>query len=95
MHFLNGKLVQEKDLLISPRDLGFARGYAVFDFLITYGGRPFMLERHIERLLQSAKLISLPVPWSKKQIVDWVKKTVAQNRNGEEKSTTPRINSRD
>ncbi len=40
-HFLNGKLVTEEDLRISPRDLGFTRGYAVFDFLVTYHGQAF------------------------------------------------------
>lgn len=85
-HFLNGKLVEEKDLLISPRDLGFSRGYAVFDFLVTYGGRPFMLEAHIERFLNSAKLLDLSIPWSKRQIMNWVKETVAANADGSEKS---------
>src|ERR1051325_4080068 len=68
IHFLNGQLVTETELRLSPRDLGFTRGYAVFDFLITYHGKPFMLDWHIERLLNSAKQIGLAVPWSKTQI---------------------------
>jgi len=85
-HFLNGKLVSEEELKISPRDLGFSRGYAVFDFLRTYQNhKPFLLERHIDRLLNSAKLIHLPVPWSREELKNWVLKTLAANPGGDEK----------
>ncbi len=79
IHFLDGKFVDEEHLLISPRDLGFSRGYAAFDFLITSGGRPFMLDRHIDRLFNSCQTISLSVPWSKQQVADWVQQTVDIN----------------
>jgi branched-chain amino acid aminotransferase len=85
-HFLNGKLVTEKGLRISPRDLGFTRGYAVFDFLITYHGKPFMLDRHLERLLRSANHIGLTVPWSKTQIHAWIMTTLRANKGKEEKA---------
>jgi branched-subunit amino acid aminotransferase/4-amino-4-deoxychorismate lyase len=79
IHFLNGKFVSEKDLLISPRDLGYSRGFAVFDFLETYEQKPFMLERHIDRLFMSAETISLDIPWSKKEVTTWVLKTIEAN----------------
>lgn len=78
-HFLNGQLVNEEQLLISPRDLGFTRGYAVFDFLRTYNQKPFKLDKHLDRLLTSAKLIELPVPWPKDQLKKWVNEVLAAN----------------
>jgi len=84
IHFLNGQFVDEEHLLISPRDLGFSRGYAAFDFMITSGGFPFMLDRHIERLFHSCQTISLNVPWSKQQVADWVQQTVEVNELGNE-----------
>jgi len=84
IHFLDGKFVNEEQLLISPRDLGFSRGYAAFDFMITSGGRPFMLDRHIDRLFNSCETISLNVPWSKQQVADWVQQTVDVNELGNE-----------
>lgn len=86
VHLLNGKLVKESELVIPVRDLGFLRGYAVFDFLITYKRRPFMFEKHIDRLFNSAKLIGLSIPWSKEQIRNLVLKTLAANSDGEEKA---------
>lgn len=78
-HFLNGRLVKESELLISPRDLGYSRGYAVFEFMVTSGGRPFMMDKHLERLYESAKSISLPLPWKKETIAEWVLLTLEAN----------------
>jgi len=79
IHFLNGKFVSEKDLLISPRDLGYSRGYAVFDFLITYQQRPFLLQKHIDRLFLSAETIGLSIPWSKEEISQLTMETLNAN----------------
>jgi branched-chain amino acid aminotransferase len=85
-HFLNGKFVAEEKLLISPRDLGFARGYAVADFLVTHNLKPFKLAQHIDRLYKSAEVIGLRVPWTKEQVSDWVSETLAKNDDNEEKT---------
>ncbi|MDP3735546.1 MAG: aminotransferase class IV [bacterium] len=85
-HFLNGALVSDEKLFISPRDIGFSRGFAVFDFLKTYPHhRPFKLEEHLDRLYNSARLIGLEVPWSKEEMEAWVMKTLAANQTSEEK----------
>lgn len=87
MHFLNGKFVSDEELKISPRDLGFSRGYAVFDFLRTYPHhRPFKLTEHIERLFHSANLIGLQMPWSEEEVRASVLETLAANDTSEEKN---------
>lgn len=84
-HFLNGQIVSEDQLVISPRDIGYSRGYGVFDFLRTYGQRPFKLVEHVDRLFRSAELIGLAVPWGKDEVIEWVTQTLAANPDGEEK----------
>jgi branched-chain amino acid aminotransferase len=87
MHFLNGKFISEDELVVSARDVGFSRGYAVFDFLITYSHhRPFKLSRHIDRLFNSAHYIGLKTPWSKEQVSQWVLETLEKNESEAEKS---------
>ena len=86
IHFLNGKFVTEEKLLISPRDLGFVRGYAVADFIVTYNNKPFKLSEHIDRLFKSAEIIGLRIPWSKIQIVNWAKETLDKNDKDAEKT---------
>ena len=86
IHFLNGEFVTEENLLISPRDLGFARGYAVSDFLVTHNFRPFKLSGHIDRLFMSAEAIGIKIPWSKEQIAKWIQETLDKNDKNLEKT---------
>jgi len=86
IHFLNGKFVTEENLLISPRDLGFSRGFAVHDFIVTYNNNPFRLTQHLDRLFKSADIIGLKIPWSKEQIVTWVKEALDKNDKKTEKT---------
>ncbi len=69
MHFfIHGQYVTEAEAKISVLDLGLIRGYGVFDYLRTYGGRPFHLQEHLERLFYSAKTVGIPIPYSRKEI---------------------------
>lgn len=86
IHFLNGKFIEEKDLKVSARDLGFSRGFAVFAFFITYNGKPFMSWQQVDRLFKSASLINLKIPYSKGQMHDWALQTLAKNNDGTEKA---------
>lgn len=86
VHFLNGKFVTDDELLISPKDLGFTRGYAVADFLVTHNKIPFKLSEHADRLFKSAEIIGLHIPWTKTQIISWVKETLEKNNDDTEKT---------
>jgi branched-subunit amino acid aminotransferase/4-amino-4-deoxychorismate lyase len=48
--------------VVHADDEGFLRGRAVFETLRVYGGSPFRLEAHLERLRRSAALVGLPEP---------------------------------
>jgi len=86
IHFLDGQFVEDQDLKVSVRDLGFSRGFAVFAFFVTYNGRPFMAEKQVERLFKSASLINLTIPYTKEQIYQWALEALAKNNNGKEKA---------
>ena len=57
-------LVDPSTPVIVADDEGFARGRAAFTTLRVYGGRPFRLQEHLERLASSAARIGLPSPVS-------------------------------
>ncbi|MBM3156678.1 MAG: hypothetical protein FJ004_05275 [Chloroflexi bacterium] len=59
--YLNGALVPRSQARISPFDLGFLYGYGLFETMRAYSGRIFRLERHLERLTNSGKLLGLSV----------------------------------
>lgn len=86
IHFLNGKFVRENQLLISPRDLGYVRGYAVNDYIVTFHNKPFRLSEHIDRLFRSAERFELKIPWSKVQVAAWVQQTLDKNGKDIEKT---------
>lgn len=86
VHMINGKLVLEKDLMIPVRDLGLLRGFAVFDFLVTYHNKAFMVDEHVNRLLTSASSINLYHPWSKKQVKNMITRTLLANKETYDKT---------
>ena len=64
IYYVNGEFIPASAAQIGLNDLGFVRGYGVFDVLRTYGVTPFGLRAHLERLQHSAAQIDLPLPWS-------------------------------
>ena len=53
-------LVDPTEPVIRADDEGLLRGRAAFETLRVYGGRPFRLEAHLERLAASSRSIGLP-----------------------------------
>ncbi|MCS7019765.1 MAG: aminotransferase class IV [Cytophagales bacterium] len=53
--------VEKGHLLIN--DIGLLRGYALFDYCRTYGGKPFMRELYLQRFQHSAALMGIPFPF--------------------------------
>jgi branched-chain amino acid aminotransferase len=66
--FLNDRFVDRKEAVVSVFDHGFLYGDGVYETLRAYGGRIFMLPRHLARLERSAQLIGLAPPLAEK---DW------------------------
>jgi branched-chain amino acid aminotransferase len=57
---VNGELVGASEARVPVRDDGFLRGDGAFEVVRVYLGRPFELERHIERLARSCGALRLP-----------------------------------
>jgi branched-chain amino acid aminotransferase len=57
---LDGIVMDAADAHISVLDEGLLRGDGVFEVVRIYGGRPFGLEEHLERMVRSAESIRLP-----------------------------------
>jgi branched-chain amino acid aminotransferase len=78
--YLNGKLVDKKDAKVSVFDHGYLYGDGVFEGIRVYNCLVFKLREHIDRLFESAHSIMLPIPLSKKEIIDAVIRTLKVNR---------------
>lgn len=82
-YYIDGDFVPAEEAVLPVNDLAILRGFAVFELLRTYGGRPFFLEAHIERLEGSARHIGLHFPWTHAELADIVRRTLARNRFAE------------
>ena len=77
--YVDGEYVEEARAALPLTDMAILRGYAVFDFLRTYNGKPFHLEEHLTRLQNSAALLHIQCPWSLEYFKDIVKKLLVKN----------------
>ncbi|HKB13257.1 MAG TPA: branched-chain-amino-acid transaminase [Vicinamibacterales bacterium] len=64
---------------VSVFDHGLLYGDGIFEGIRAYNGRIFKLERHIERLFDSAKAIRLEIPHTPAEVCDIVVDTCRQN----------------
>ncbi len=66
-HFcaINGEIMPADKGQIFINDIGLLRGYGLFDYCRTYGGRPFMHDLYLQRFERSAALMGIPFPFSK------------------------------
>lgn len=77
--YWNGELLEDKDITVSPWDLGFLRGYGVFEYIAVYNKEAFLLDRHINRLNNSAHLIGLQPHLTKNELENIVKELIEIN----------------
>jgi branched-chain amino acid aminotransferase len=56
---VDGTLLPAGEARIPVYDQGFLFGASVYETVRTYGGRPFLLDRHLERLARSARSIHM------------------------------------
>ncbi|QHI68263.1 branched-chain-amino-acid transaminase [Tichowtungia aerotolerans] len=68
--FLNGQLVDKKDAVVSVFDHGLLYGDGVFEGTRVYNGNIAFLGEHIDRLLDSAKVIALDIGMTKQELID-------------------------
>lgn len=77
--YFDGAFLPLGEIVLSPYDLGFLRGYAVFDVMPMENGKPFLWERHFDRLVRSAVPLGLSVPVTKEAYGSILDELIARN----------------
>ena len=78
--FLNGGYLALQDARVSPLDRAFLFADAVYEVLPVYGGRPFRLRQHLDRLQRSLDEIGMAAPLTHAQWAQVCAELTARNR---------------
>ena len=74
---VNGRISGEHDAVVPVFDHGFLYGEGIYETLRTYNGRPFLYDRHMRRLRNSARLIDLALPFTDDELAMRIADTIA------------------
>lgn len=55
--------MDDADVRISPLDRGYYFGDGIYEVFRIYNGKPYALERHMERLRRSMEAVRIPLPY--------------------------------
>jgi branched-chain amino acid aminotransferase len=75
--FVNGRITDAASATVPVFDHGFLYGEGIYETLRTYDREPFLFDRHMLRLRQSAALMALDVPFSDDTLFGHVRDTMA------------------
>ena len=75
--YVNGTITPADQAVVPVYDHGFVYGEGVYETLRTYNRVPFLYDRHMRRLRQSAERIMLDVPFDDATMLRWIEQTVA------------------
>lgn len=81
--YLEGRVVDADDARVPVVDRGFLYGDSVYEVVRTYGGVPFALAEHLERLARSAAQLDIGLPGGVPGIAAAVQATLAAAANDE------------
>ena len=74
--YVNGTIRPAAQAVVPVYDHGFLYGEGVYETLRTYGGVPFLYERHMRRLRASAGYLNLDVPYTDEMLRTWIDQTI-------------------
>jgi branched-chain amino acid aminotransferase len=75
--YVNGRIMPAHEAVVPVYDHGFVYGEGVYETLRTFNKVPFLFDRHVRRLRQSAGHIGLDVPFDDATLSGWIDDTVA------------------
>jgi len=78
--YLNGRFVAKEQARVSVLDHGFLYGDGIYETMRAYGGKFFLLKRHLSRLKHSADAISLKLPMRLDKIGDALNEALSINK---------------
>lgn len=76
----NGEIVNRKDIQIDIEDRGYQFGDAIYEVIGVYNGKPFNVEKHLNRFQSSARKLSIPFIYDPKALEEKIE--ILRSSNG-------------
>ncbi|MFN2356173.1 MAG: aminotransferase class IV [Desulfotignum sp.] len=80
VYYVDGKFVPDDQAMIPVDDLAVLRGFGICDIMRTFHGKPYFIDEHIQRLMDSGERIGLFLPWKTDEIKAIVLETLQKNK---------------
>lgn len=77
--YVSGTFCSDEEATVNVLDHGLLYGDGIFEGIRAYNGRVFKLDRHLDRLFESAKAVRIDLPLSRAQIEQVVLETCRRN----------------
>lgn len=77
---VNGMIVEDREANVSVYDHGFLYGIGLFETFRTYGGQPFLLDRHGKRLEHGCRTLGINYRFCERTIREAVRELLTTNR---------------
>ncbi|WP_151737927.1 aminotransferase class IV [Paenibacillus tengchongensis] len=76
---LNHQVIEASNAVVSVLDHGFLYGMGLFETFRTYGGEPFLLDRHLARLEDGCRQLGIPFEQAEAPLREWIIRVMEQN----------------
>lgn len=77
--FINGTLHPREEAKISVFDSGYLVGDGVWEAFRVYQGKMIFIDKHLDRLWQSAKVVGINIPFSREELAQNIQFTLDAN----------------
>lgn len=77
--YWNNTYLPAEEITLSAFDLGVLRGYGVFDVMRTESGKPYNIEKHWARFVNSAQRLNLTIPVTQSEFTEILTHLVTRN----------------
>lgn len=75
----NNRVVDAQDAVISALDHGVLYGMGLFETFRTYGGEPFLLQRHLGRLSEGCRQLGIPFEEDAARLRNFIQHVMGKN----------------
>ena len=81
---LNGRNLPAEEACVPVLDRGFIFGDGVYEVIPVYGGRPFRLDAHLQRLANSLAEVRIPDPHTRQEWATLIHSLIEANGGGDQ-----------